>query len=226
MLAVTNAFAWGDAIKGNGDVTSESRKVSDFKEVELSGGFTVTIKPGAPSLTIETDRNVLEYVKSEVKEGRLVIEPRRNTNLRTSKPIIVTITVPSLDVISAAGGIDLNVEVPLGKRAMLDLSGGVDARIGNIDVDSLKVEASGGVELTLIGKATSAKVELSGGVQLHAAKFSVKTMALDASGGCGVDVAVADSVRGDISGGVDVQLHGAPHVDLDKSGGASVRIRN
>ena len=226
MLAATNAFAWGDAVRGNGELAKESRKISDFKEVELAGGLKVTITLGEPSLTIETDRNVLEYVKSEVKDGRLVIEPRRNIQLRTAKPIVVSITVPSLDAISAAGGVDLSVEVPLGKRAKLELSGGVDARIANIDVDALKVEASGGVELTLAGKATSAKVELSGGVQLHAAKFSVKTMALDASGGCGVDVAVADSVRGDISGGVDVQLHGAPHVDLEKSGGASVRVRN
>ena len=226
LTAASSAFAWGDPVTGNGDIATETRKVTEFTAIDGSGGVKITVKKGDPSLSIETDRNLLELVVTEVKDGRLHIGPKRNTQLRPTKSITVSVTVPSLTDVGGSGGVTLDVDAPVTKSARIDLSGGVNAHINAIDADSLKIDASGGVEMTLTGKAVASKVDLSGGVQVHAAKLSLKTMSVDASGGCAIDVAVADAVHGEISGGVDLQLHGSPKVSVSKSGGASVRVRD
>ena len=231
MLAVTAstaAFAWGDneTVRGNGDITTEKRAIADVTAIGAGGGLKVDVQKGAPSLTIETDRNLLQYVQTEVKDGRLTIAPKRNTSLKPTKAIKVTITVPSLTAVSASGGVDFNVEAPLLKNAKVEANGGVNMHVANIDADLLDIDASGGVEMSLSGRASAATVDLSGGVQVHAARLAVKNMKLDASGGCGLDVAVEDALQGDISGGVDVQVHGAPQVKVSRSGGAAVRLRD
>jgi hypothetical protein len=226
LTAASSAFAWGDTVKGNADLVTESRKVTEFTAIDGAGGIKITVKRGEPSVRIETDRNLMEFIVTEVKDGCLHISPKRNTQLRPSNSIVVSVTVPSLTSVSASGGVVLDVEAPLVKTAHLDLSGGVNARITSIDADSLAIDASVGVEMTLAGKAASAKVAVSGGVQFHAPKLALKAMSLDASGGCRLEVAVAETVKGDISGGVEVLLHGSPQVSVSKSGGASIRVRD
>jgi len=228
VTAPTVALAWGDSetVRGNGEIVTESRKVGEFTSVHAGGGLTVEVRKGAPSLTIETDKNLLEYMRSEVKDGVLTVNTKPNTSIRASKKVKVTITAPSLTGLSASGGVDINVDVPMIKNARIDASGGVQMRVSTIDADSLDLDVSGGVDMTLVGRVNAIKGEFSGGVQLRAEKLAAKTMTVDASGGCDLEVAVAESIQGDLSGGVDLDVHGSPKVSVSKSVGADFHVRN
>lgn len=221
----TSAHAW-DSIRGNGEIVTETRTIAEFTELSAAGGLQIELRRGAPSLVIETDRNLLPYVRSEVKEGRLSIGPKSGVSLRSTKALKVVLTTPTLSSLEASGGVSLTVDVPLTKTTKIETSGGVKLHMTGIDVEVLDVEASGGVELNLAGKAAVAKLELSGGVEVRAAGLSTETIDLDASGGCSLDLAASEAVKGDISGGVSVEIHGSPKVSISKSGGASVRLRD
>ena len=61
---VTGLFsvACGPVVLGSGNITSESRDVSDFNEVGLEGVGTLTIEQtGSETLTIEADDNIIPY---------------------------------------------------------------------------------------------------------------------------------------------------------------------
>ncbi len=227
LVATSSALAWdGDTIKGNGDVATETRKVTDFTAIEVGGGFEVEVKKGAPSLLIEAERNLLELIRSEVKGGTLIVGTKPHVSIDTNKRMRVVITAPSLTGISAAGGIDINVDVPVIKAAKIAASGGVQMRIAGIDSDSLVLDASGGADLLLTGKTGAMTIDASGGVHVTARALAAKTLKVDASGGCDLDVSVSDSVKGEISGGVDLRLHGHPKVEVEESLGTSIRVRD
>ncbi len=224
LTVVPSAFAW-ESVRGNGEISTETRKIGEFSEIEVSGGMKVEVKSGSPSLTIETDKNLLEYLRTEVKGNRLIIRPKDNTSLRASKVIKVVVNSGPLTAVSVSGGIEMELGVMLVKAAKIEVSGGVNLKAEKIDADSLEVDGSGGVDMKLAGQAKVADIDLSGGVKMHAKGLATKVMKIDASGGCELEVAVAEAVKGGISGGVALEIYGAPRVNVSKSGGASVHVR-
>jgi hypothetical protein len=62
-------------VQGSGNVVSETRTVSGFNSVELSGDGKLEIEQtGTESLTVTADDNILKLLKSEVSAGRLVLK--------------------------------------------------------------------------------------------------------------------------------------------------------
>jgi hypothetical protein len=59
-------------VKGSGDLVTESMQVANFNSIDLSGsGEVVLTQNGSESLAIETDDNIMEHVKAEVRGGTL-----------------------------------------------------------------------------------------------------------------------------------------------------------
>ena len=56
-------------------MVSESRDVSGFDRVSLSGsGEVIITQSGEESLSVETDDNIMQYVKTEVRGGTLYLD--------------------------------------------------------------------------------------------------------------------------------------------------------
>lgn len=224
LFVATTACA---GVRGSGVIRSETREIADFAEVDVSGGLSVTIRDGAASMIIEGDDNLLALYRSEVKNGRLVIEPKELGSIHPTRRMKVMLTTPHLRRVEASGGVELSIESATDKRFELDLSGGVEARAEKLDVDSLGLEASGGVSLDLAGRAKSAVLALSGGVDVDAKGLALASAKLDASGGCEVDLTVTQDITGDAAGGVDVTVYGNPPKSrLHTSGGSDVTFRD
>jgi hypothetical protein len=73
---------WGNRkrIKGNGDTTTQERKVSSFSGIQACCSFNVEVRKGAPGIRVEAESNLQEYVKTEVSGGRLTIGFKNNVN--------------------------------------------------------------------------------------------------------------------------------------------------
>ena len=58
-------------VSGSGKVTTEPRIVSGFSAVSLSGSGQLTVEQtGTESLTVTTDDNLFQYIKTESTETR------------------------------------------------------------------------------------------------------------------------------------------------------------
>src|SRR5262245_36057785 len=80
-----------NAVKGSGTRKEEVRQVGDFSGVQVGRGFKANIAVGpSTSLKISADDNLLPLIKTEVRNGDLVIETDRFSSFQSSNPITIS----------------------------------------------------------------------------------------------------------------------------------------
>jgi hypothetical protein len=209
---------------------TETRKVTDFDGIDASGGLTLEVKKGETSVSIEGDADAIAAYVTEVKDGVLHIHRNKGSwrDIFRDQKVTVRVTTPALKTLDASGGIDVTAnDVATKSTFTTHLSGGIKLRASGIASDTVKIDASGGVEATLDGKAKTVDVDVSGGTNLDTRKLQATSVTLDASGGCDVKVNASKSVKGQASGGVSVDVYGnPPEVAVEASGAASVERKN
>src|SRR5262249_911926 len=116
---------WFNTIQGSGNVKEEVRKVGDFSGVKVGHGFKANIAVGpSTSVKISADDNLLPLIKTEVRNGELVIETDGSSNFRSSNPVVISISTPKLERISASGGAAVTADGTTGPRFSASVSGG------------------------------------------------------------------------------------------------------
>ena len=101
-----NAQGWGNnkRIKGNGNLVTVNRTVSDFDKIAVGGSFDVELIKGKEGkISIEGEENIIPYLETEVSGNTLKIGYKRNTNISTTRKMKVTVTMESVDAISLGG---------------------------------------------------------------------------------------------------------------------------
>jgi hypothetical protein len=191
----------GSNTNGSGNVESESRTVSGFTAVELTGAGEVTIdQTGTDSLTIEADDNLLPKVTSSVVDGTLILGVEGNVS--TSTPIKFIVTATTLNRIVASG------------------SGTISAR--NLTTDTLDVNIGGSADVTVRGAATSQSVTIGGSGSYQAHELVSDSATVTISGSGNATVQATDTLDISISGSGSVASLGNPTVDQDVSGSGRV----
>lgn len=203
---------------------SESRRVTDFTAIEVSGGVRLEVKKGPTSLVIEGEPEVVTNYSTEVVGGVLRIKNKSRSWFKDIGELTVKVTTPSLSRLDASGGVRASLIDVAAPKFAVDLSGGVQLDAPKLALDSLELKASGGVTVNVSGKAQNAKINLSGGVKLKGKSLEIAQVLVDASGGCNAELSVKEAIVGDISGGVGLTVRGhPPKSQVHTSGGAEVK---
>ena len=109
LLTLSSCHGWfGHRIRGNGNVTTESRSVNGFEGIDVSGAIDVYItQDSAESVKIETDANLQEYVIARVENSVLAIYPANHTNLSPTRSIKVYVSGNKFTNFHASGASDI-----------------------------------------------------------------------------------------------------------------------
>jgi hypothetical protein len=191
-------------IKGDGVIKSETRPISDFSELVVTGGYQIKWSSGKPTLTISTDQNLLPLIKTMVTGNTLQIESEEN--LAPTKGITITISSASLADVQLTGAIRL---------AARQLSG-----------HDLKLEANGASNISVDGSVTNLEANLSGASKLNAKSLQTQTATLSLDGASYGDVTVTETLNASISGAGVLTYSGNPKsVEKNISGAGSIRSR-
>ena len=186
-------------VRGSGNVIAQERNVSDFDSVDLAGAGRVIITQGdTESLTIETDDNLMEHIKTTVRG--------RTLGLDFTKKLI---PIPTESIIFRLSVINL---------AEIESSGAGRFEIDELDTDRLQIEMSGAGAVELAGTAEAQDIELSGVGGYAAPDLKSQTARVEISGAGGVEIWVLNTLDVDISGAGNVNYFGMPIVDQDISG--------
>ncbi|HYM92883.1 MAG TPA: DUF2807 domain-containing protein, partial [Chitinophagaceae bacterium] len=145
---------FGKRIRGDGAVKSETRSVTGFNSIDVSGDIDVYVKQdSAQGVRVETDENLLQYIVVREEGGILRIYPRDNYNLRPTGSIKVYVAGPEFRRFEASGACDYYTENKLtnNESMAIDLSGSCDAKM---ELNSPKITAgvTGAGSLTLKGE--------------------------------------------------------------------------
>src|SRR5258708_6420102 len=116
-------FGGWRSVKGSGNTMTETRAVSGFDQVSVSGAGELTLAQGdQESLTIEADDNLLPLIRSDVQGGHLSIGPQ-NVNLRPTRTIRYQVTVKHLSALHLSGSVRAEAGALKTKRLTLGISG-------------------------------------------------------------------------------------------------------
>src|SRR5512139_1683147 len=160
---------------------------------------------GTESLTITTDDNLLQYITTEIRDGKLVIEFKRGVLFDKVK--------------------DLTFKVGAKNLNSLQVDGAANVQGKNIATENLSVMLNGAGAITLSGKATEQNVVLDGvGAYNGAELISQRAQVTDNGAGAAV-VRVSDQLEAIVNGLGSIEYIGNPQVTQKVSGIGTVRQR-
>ena len=193
------AMGSGPQIAGTGKPVRETRSARAVTGVEASGAMLVEVRKGSPKLVVQAQKEILKRLRTEYKDGRLVMWTEGNIN--TDQPIRAWYTGPNVSSIEGSGATEFDATGLVGSSSRISLSGASKVKAAG-KVGTLRVEVSGASEANLKAlESESARVEASG-----ASRVWVRTRGgLDASA----------------SGASEIKYVGKPSRINDETSGAS-----
>jgi len=191
---------WG--IRGSGDIETENRNVEEFDSIDASGAFKIYATIGDKhSLSVTADDNLLRYIVTKVRNGKLLLDTKRDLSPR--RDIVITITVKNIKQIEASGACEIFVE--------------------NINNDFLEIDMSGASDIKLQGSSDKFSVYLSGAGNVDAKNLIAKKVKISLSGASDAVVHATESLDAEVSGVGSVDYYGDPDkVVTDVSGVGSI----
>jgi hypothetical protein len=194
-------------IRGSGNVITDARAVTDFDEIDVSGGVHVQWRSGPPSLAINTDDNLAPLIETRVDGHVLIVRKRTHENLRPTHHINVIITSPRLNGASLSGAVDLNASGLTGPK--------------------LFVRASGASDITLDGNVDELLVDLTGASDLRAQDLKTRSAEMSTTGAASARVNVSETLRVSITGAGDVTYYGTPKtIEKHVTGAGSIHHKD
>jgi hypothetical protein len=190
---------------GDGVIKTESRPISEFSKVEVTGGYEVEWTTGKPALTISAAENLLPLINTVVSGDTLKIDATENFN--TSKSIKIVVSSPTLEAVELTGGNTLTAS---------QLSG-----------PGLKLESTGASKINLSGSVTNLNATLTGASRLKAKSLPAENCTLSLVGASEADVTVSGALKVSVTGASSVTYSGNPKtVDKEATGASSIEQRD
>ncbi|MBT3241905.1 MAG: DUF2807 domain-containing protein [Bacteroidetes bacterium] len=209
-------------VKAEGPVVTKERSMNDFTSIEVSAGLDVYLTQGnGISVTVETEENLHEYVKTEVKDGTLHVY--KKVSFKDSKTHKVHVTMGKIETIHASSAGDVLGENTIEAGELyLNASSAGDIKL---DLKAKKViaECSSAGDIILSGKAVVLKGTASSAGDLKAGKLEVKEAEVISSSSANITVRVSDKLRAIASSVGDITYYGNPKLDKTVSSLGSVK---
>ncbi len=191
-----------DTIIGSGVPATEERDVSDFHAVVASGVGRIEIRHGATeSLRVTADDNLLPILRSEVRDGQLILEP--TAPFQNHIDILWEVTVRDFDALTVSGVV------------------GVD--ITGLQTDRFTLNLSGVSVVTAAGRVEHQELVISGLSRYDARELESRTASVDVTGPSRITVRVSDRIEGSIAGGATLEYIGSPAINVTADLLSSIR---
>ncbi len=210
-------------IQGSGDVITESREVSGFDSVSLTGIGRVIITQGDDeSLIIETDDNLMKYITSKVKSGTLELGFTENVRIDPTPSITFTVGVKDLIELDSTGTGTIEMKALNADQLEISTSGAGDIAIDELTVTDLVVAADGTGNIELAGTVETQEINLIGTGDYETPNLKSQTSAVSITGTGNVIIWVLDSLDVEITGVSKVSYYGSPTVTKNITGTGSL----
>lgn len=165
---------------GNANVVGKTFEVSNFNGVELGGAIKMQFtQADEQSVYFETDENLMELVKVEVKNNILHLNI---SNIRNATKLSAVVTAPFLNSITTSGAAFFEGENEIQTDVLKVEASGASKLTLNLTTALLETNLSGASRATFSGLATTHQADLSGASRLVAKELATETTSVKASG--------------------------------------------
>ena len=223
-VSVTNAQWWGSKkVKGNGEVTTETRSTGDYDGVKCAGSMDYVLVAGTEGkITIEAESNLMEYIVTEIKNNNLIVKVKKGYNLKPSFNKTLKVTIPFKDIssVSLAGSGDVWNEDKI-KSNSLDISlAGSGDMVLDVDANSVEGSLAGSGDMTLKGNTNDLTVKVAGSGDIDAFGLQANNTKASIAGSGDISVVSNKSLYARVSGSGDIEYKGNPDKEDTKVSGS------
>jgi hypothetical protein len=213
-------------VTGSGNIVTEARQVSGFVRVVVSGvGDAVLVQGAEEGVVVEADDNLMQYVRTEVRDGTLYLDTRAGggpVSLRPTKTIRYTVTLKSLEGITVSGAGDVTADALETGKLDIAVSGAGDVSIGSLKAEALAVAVSGAGNIEVSGEVGAQVIAISGAGDYLAGDLMSASAAVAISGAGDATVWATGTLDARVSGVGSVSYYGEPTVTRSVSGVGSI----
>ena len=230
MSLSVNAQSWWNSkkVRGNGNITTETRSTSDYDGVSLGGSFDVVLVKGKEGkITIKGEENLLKYIETEVKRGVLKIKVKKGINLRMTRKMVVTVPYQDLESVSLSGSGDLTSNGTIKTdRFSLAIAGSGNMSV-KVIANTVKSSIAGSGNINLTGNADELICSIAGSGDINAYELKKKTTSAKVAGSGNIKTSVSDKISAKVVGSGNIYYKGNPDkIDSKSAGSGSIIDRN
>ena len=184
-------------ISGSGKRVVQKRDVAPFTSISTEGAFTIEVTcQKEPSVEVEGDDNVLEFVKAEIANNVLRLTNTKGYSVK--EPVKFKITVPNLEGLSVSGAGKIEIK--------------------GMNNDRFEIDSSGAPVIIVSGTTKVVSIDSSGAGQIDTQNLRASRATVDSKGASKIDLDVADQLDLTISGPSLVTYRGDPVVNKTING--------
>jgi hypothetical protein len=227
LITLSCSAQWGKTIRGNGNNVTIERSTGDYDGIAVSGWFDVDLVSGNEGeITLQGEENLLEYIITEVNDGKLVIKTEKGVNLKSSSwksEIRITVPVQSISSVSMSGSGDIVGKTKIkSDKFSTAMSGSGDITL-DIDSSTISASMSGSGDITLSGTTKDFDATVSGSGDIEAYNLEAENVSATVSGSADIQVTAKKSIKARVSGSGDISYRGNPEkVDTKTSGSGDI----
>lgn len=210
-------------VSGSGNLVTEDREVSGFEKIELDGSGEIIITQGDDeSLRIETDDNIMEHVKAEVKGDTLELGFKSGFGSISPTRLTFYVGVSDLTGLSVSGSGDVEADRIDTGSLETSVSGSGAVRITELISGSIEVSISGSGRVEFAGGADDQDISISGSGEFDGGGLCGRSVKVKVSGSGDATICAEESLDADISGSGSIGYYGTPSVNMSGSGSGEI----
>jgi hypothetical protein len=192
-----------ETIRGSGQIVTVDRDVGDFSSIQINlAANLVLTQSDHVGLTIEADENLMQHIRTEIQNDRLVISTPSGISLTPSRVIELNVSFTTLRDIQILGSSDITAE--------------------GLDLDSLAIHFSGSGSTHLTGKIDEQNITIRGQARISNFDLASQRTTIDISGNGTIEVSAQDSLNITVAGMGIVRYIGHPVITENISGTANI----
>jgi hypothetical protein len=213
------------------DANAEVRTVTSFNAIEVSGTIDLYLSQGteeAVAISASSDE-IKQRMRTEVRGNTLLIYfDGKGLNWKKwgNHKMKAYVTFKTLKRLEASGVCNVKATETIRQDELkMELSGASDFT-GDMNVKTLRIDASGASNAKLSGTAEDANIIATGACNLKAYDLKTIMCKTDASGASHIRITVDKELNANATGGSTIFFKGNGLIrDISASGGASVKRR-
>jgi hypothetical protein len=218
-------------ISGSGAIGTETRILQNFSAIEIEASLksSITIDSSAKaSLELNGYKNLLPYIKTEVKGDVLRIYTERPIDFDSDKDVIATITMPSITGLTIRGTGEAEIHgVVKAEKFSFVLKGASDVTIDGLDVNNFDADIAGAGSLGLhAGRINFAHYRLAGAGNVEAFPVVCNESSATLLGAGDLELNVVQKLDAEIKGAGSISYKGHPAINKRILGVGSIDDAN
>jgi len=218
---LTSCFNMFPCTNGSGNIIKEERAISNFNRIELQTSGDIYFKQGnTHDLRIETDDNLIDLVKTEVKNNVLHIYTEENICPEKMRFDIILQNLEGIEI-SGSGNIKCVSDLSINNLS-IEILGSGDIRIPSIIANGIDIQVSGSGDIFMEGKASELRTEINGSGDVKCLGLKVKSAIVEINGSGDFAIEAEEKLDIEIAGSGNIVYKGNPIIKQEILGSGDI----